>query len=202
MKILKCDIDGPFVIEPDVFGDRRGYFYESYSRRALEAAYREAFGRDFGIDFVQDNESFSRYGVVRGLHFQKGEHAQAKLVRVVSGKVFDVAVDIRPGSETFGKYVSVVLSDVDKRQFFIPRGFAHGFAVLSETAVFQYKCDNYYCPSSEGGIIWNDPAIGIDWPLPEREMVFSEKDLRHPRLDEPIIRSCPGVSECRTIKGK
>lgn len=202
MKILKCDIDGPFVMEPDVFGDRRGYFFESYSRRALEAAYREAFGLDFGVDFVQDNESFSRYGVVRGLHFQKGEHAQAKLVRVVSGKVFDVAVDIRPGSETFGKYVSVVLSDVDKRQFFIPRGFAHGFAVLSETAVFQYKCDNYYCPSSEGGIIWNDPAIGIDWPLPEREMVFSEKDLRHPRLDEPIIRSCPGVSGCRTIKGK
>ena len=202
MKILKCDIDGPFVIEPDVFGDRRGYFFESYSRRALEAAYREAFGLDFGVDFVQDNESFSRYGVVRGLHFQKGEHAQAKLVRVVRGKVFDVAVDIRPGSETFGKYVSVVLSDVDKRQFFIPRGFAHGFAVLSETAVFQYKCDNYYCPSSEGGIIWNDPAIGIDWPLPERDMVFSEKDLRHPGLDESIIRSCPGVSGCRTIKGK
>lgn len=202
MKILKCDIDGPFVIEPDVFGDRRGYFFESYSRRALEAAYREAFGRDFDIDFVQDNESFSRYGVVRGLHFQKGEHAQAKLVRVVSGKVFDVAVDIRPGSETFGKYVSVVLSGEDKRQFFIPRGFAHGFAVLSETAVFQYKCDNYYCPSSEGGIIWNDPAIGIDWPLPERDMVFSEKDLRHPGLDESIIRSCSGVSGCRTIKGK
>ena len=202
MKILKCDIDGPFVMEPDVFGDKRGYFFESYSRRALEAAYREAFGLDFGVDFVQDNESFSRYGVVRGLHFQKGEHAQAKLVRVVSGKVFDVAVDIRPGSETFGKYVSVVLSDVDKRQFFIPRGFAHGFAVLSETAVFQYKCDNYYCPSSEGGIIWNDPAIGIDWPLPERDMVFSEKDLRHPGLDESIIRSCPGVSGCRTIKGK
>ena len=202
MKILKCDIDGPFVMEPDVFGDKRGYFFESYSRRALEAAYREAFGLDFGVDFVQDNESFSRYGVVRGLHFQKGEHAQAKLVRVVRGKVFDVAVDIRPGSETFGKYVSVVLSDVDKRQFFIPRGFAHGFAVLSETAVFQYKCDNYYCPSSEGGIIWNDPAIGIDWPLPERDMVFSEKDLRHPGLDESIIRSCPGVSGCRTIKGK
>ena len=202
MKILKCDIDGPFVMEPDVFGDKRGYFFESYSRRALEAAYREAFGLDFGVDFVQDNESFSRYGVVRGLHFQKGEHAQAKLVRVVRGKVFDVAVDIRPGSETFGKYVSVVLSDVDKRQFFIPRGFAHGFAVLSETAVFQYNCDNYYCPSSEGGIIWNDPAIGIDWPLPERDMVFSEKDLRHPGLDESIIRSCPGVSGCRTIKGK
>ncbi len=202
MKILKCDIDGPFVMEPDVFGDKRGYFFESYSRRALEAAYREAFGLDFGVDFVQDNESFSRYGVVRGLHFQKGEHAQAKLVRVVSGKVFDVAVDIRPGSETFGKYVSVVLSDVDKRQFFIPRGFAHGFAVLSETAVFQYKCDNYYCPSSEGGIIWNDPAIGIDWPLPERDMVFSEKDLRHPGLGESVIRSCSGVFECRTIKGK
>ena len=202
MKILKCDIDGPFVMEPDVFGDKRGYFFESYSRRALEAAYREAFGRDFDIDFVQDNESFSRYGVVRGLHFQKGEHAQAKLVRVVSGKVFDVAVDIRPGSETFGKYVSVVLSGEDKRQFFIPRGFAHGFAVLSETAVFQYKCDNYYCPSSEGGIIWNDPAIGIEWPLPERDMVFSEKDLRHPGLDESIIRSCSGVSGCRTIKGK
>lgn len=187
MKILKFDIDGPFVIEPAVFGDKRGYFFESYSRRALEAAYREAFGRDFGVDFVQDNESFSRYGVVRGLHFQKGEHAQAKLVRVVSGEVFDVAVDIRPDSETFGKYVSVVLSDVDKRQFFIPRGFAHGFAVLSETAVFQYKCDNYYCPSSEGGIIWNDPAIGIEWPLPEKDMVFSEKDLVHPGFDESII---------------
>lgn len=187
MKILKFDIDGPFVIEPEVFGDKRGYFFESYSRRALEAAYREAFGRDFGVDFVQDNESFSRYGVVRGLHFQKREHAQAKLVRVVRGEVFDVAVDIRPDSETFGKYVSVVLSDVDKRQFFIPRGFAHGFAVLSETAVFQYKCDNYYCPSSEGGIIWNDPAIGIEWPLPEKDMVFSEKDLMHPGFDESII---------------
>lgn len=187
MKILKFDIDGPFVIEPAVFGDKRGYFFESYSRRALEAAYREAFGRDFGVDFVQDNESFSRYGVVRGLHFQKGEHAQAKLVRVVSGKVFDVAVDIRPNSETFGKYVSVVLSDVDKRQFFIPRGFAHGFAVLSETAVFQYKCDNYYCPSSEGGIIWNDPAIGIEWPLLEKDMVFSEKDLVYPGFYESII---------------
>lgn len=202
MKITRCDIEGPFIIEPEVFGDNRGYFFESYSKHKLESAYSAVFGRDFGVDFVQDNESFSRYGVVRGLHFQKGEHAQAKLVRVVSGKVFDVAVDIRPGSETFGKYVPVVLSGEDKRQFFIPRGFAHGFAVLSETAVFQYKCDNYYCPSSEGGIIWNDPAIGIEWPLPERDMVFSEKDLRHPGLDESVIRSCSGVSGCRTIKGK
>lgn len=184
MKITRCDIEGPFIIEPEVFGDNRGYFFESYSKHKLESAYNAVFGRDFGVDFVQDNESFSRYGVVRGLHFQKGEHAQAKLVRVVSGSVFDVAVDIRPGSGTFGKYVSVLLSGDDKRQFFIPRGFAHGFAVLSETAVFQYKCDNYYCPSSEGGIIWNDPAIGVKWPLQEKDMIFSEKDLKYPGFVE------------------
>lgn len=177
MKILKTDIEGVLILEPEVYGDARGYFFESFSRRCFEAAAGT-------VDFVQDNESLSRYGVVRGLHFQRGADAQAKLVRVVEGRVLDVAVDIRRGSPTFGRHVAAELSSENKRQLFIPRGFAHGFAVLSEEALFQYKCDNYYAPHSEGGIAWDDPALGIDWRLPAADILLSEKDRRHPRLME------------------
>ena len=165
------------IIEPDVFGDDRGYFFESYNQARFDAAVRP-------VCFVQDNESRSSYGVLRGLHFQRGEHAQGKLVRVISGTVLDVAVDIRRGSPTFGRHVAVELSGENKRQLFIPRGFAHGFAVLSEEALFQYKCDNYYAPQSEGAIAWNDPQIGIDWRIDPANVILSEKDSRHPRLDE------------------
>ena len=177
MKIYRTDIEGVLILEPDLFGDARGYFFESFSRQRFE----EAAG---AVDFVQDNESKSRYGVVRGLHFQRGEAAQAKLVRVVSGTVLDVAVDIRRGSPTFGRHVAAELSGENHRQLFIPRGFAHGFAVLSEEALFQYKCDNYYAPQSEGAIAWNDPQIGIDWRIDPANVILSEKDSRHPRLDE------------------
>ena len=181
MKIYRTDIDEVLILEPDLFGDARGYFFESFSRRRFE----EAAG---AVDFVQDNESKSRYGVVRGLHFQRGEAAQAKLVRVVSGTVLDVAVDIRRGSPTFGRHVAALLDGENKRQLFIPRGFAHGFAVLSDEAVFQYKCDNYYAPGSEGGIAWDDPALAIDWRLPAGEILLSEKDRRHPKLaDAPEL---------------
>ena len=147
----------------------------------VRKAFEEAVGK---VDFVQDNESKSSYGVVRGLHFQKGEHAQAKLVRVVKGSVLDVAVDIRPGSPTFGRHVAVELTGENHRQLFIPRGLAHGFSVLSEEAVFQYKCDNYYCPESEGAIAWDDPELGIDWRIPAEDVILSAKDSRHPRLSE------------------
>lgn len=177
MKVLTTDIEGILILEPEVFGDARGYFFESFSRRRFEAA----AGR---VDFVQDNESCSRRGVLRGLHFQRGDAAQAKLVRVVLGRVLDVAVDIRRGSPTFGRHVAAELSGENKRQMFIPRGFAHGFAVLSEEAVFQYKCDNYYTPGSEGGIAWDDPALGIDWRLPAAEILLSEKDRHNPPLSE------------------
>jgi len=181
MKIYRTDIEGVLILEPDLFGDARGYFFESFSRQRFE----EAAG---AVDFVQDNESKSRYGVVRGLHFQRGEAAQAKLVRVVSGTVLDVAVDIRCGSPTFGRHVAAELSGENHRQLFIPRGFAHGFAVLSDEAVFQYKCDNYYAPGSEGGIAWDDPALAIDWRLPAGEILLSEKDRRHPKLaDAPEL---------------
>lgn len=181
MKIYGTDIEGVLILEPEVFGDARGYFFESFSRKLFE----EAAG---AVDFVQDNESKSRYGVVRGLHFQHGEAAQAKLVRVVSGRVLDVAVDIRRGSPTFGRHVAALLDGENKRQLFIPRGFAHGFAVLSDEAVFQYKCDNYYAPGSEGGIAWDDPALAIDWRLPAGEILLSEKDRRHPQLaDAPEL---------------
>lgn len=177
MKKILTDIEGVVILEPRVFGDSRGYFFESFSQRD--------FDREVGhVEFVQDNESRSHRGVLRGLHFQKGEHAQAKLVRVSRGRVLDVAVDIRPGSPTYGKYVAVELSEDNKRQFFIPRGMAHGFAVLSDIAVFQYKCDNYYCPESEGGILWNDPDLAIDWQLPSEEIQLSEKDKLHPTLKE------------------
>ncbi|MBS6460162.1 MAG: dTDP-4-dehydrorhamnose 3,5-epimerase [Alistipes sp.] len=178
MEVIKTEIEGVVIIEPKIFGDERGYFFESFN--AAE------FARKVGVNtvFVQDNESKSKYGVLRGLHFQKGEFAQSKLVRVVEGRVIDVAVDIRRGSPTFGKHVAVELSKENKRQLFIPRGFAHGFAVLSEEAVFQYKCDNLYAPDHEGAIAWNDPKIGIDWHIRPEDAILSEKDKKHPTLDE------------------
>ena len=176
MNVIKTSLDGVVIIEPKIFGDERGYFFESWSQREFDEKVRP-------VRFVQDNESKSKYGVLRGLHFQKGEHAQSKLVRVVEGRVLDVAVDIRRGSPTFGKYAAVELSAENKRQFFIPRGFAHGFSVLSETATFQYKCDNLYAPHAEGAIAWNDPSIGIDWGLPAEEVILSEKDRLHPTID-------------------
>lgn len=175
MNVIKTNIEGVFIIEPRVFNDERGYFFESFSQRLFEEKVAKTV-------FVQDNESQSRYGVLRGLHFQRPPYEQAKLVRVVSGRVLDVAVDIRPESPTFGQHVSVELSDENKRQFFIPRGFAHGFAVLSETAVFQYKCDNYYAPDHEGGILWNDPSLAIDWKLPEKDIILSDKDKKYSTL--------------------
>nr|MBP7180680.1 dTDP-4-dehydrorhamnose 3,5-epimerase [Dysgonamonadaceae bacterium] len=159
MKKIETAIPGVFIVEPKVFGDPRGYFFESYS----EEWFRQNIA---DTHFVQDNESRSGYGVLRGLHFQKPPFAQAKLVRVVLGRVLDVAVDIRPHSSTFGQYVAVELSEENKLQFFLPRGFAHGFVVLSDEAVFQYKCDNYYAPQAEGGILWNDPTLNIDWQIP------------------------------------
>ena len=177
MNVIKTDIEGVVIIEPKVFGDDRGYFFESFSQPRFDELVRP-------VKFVQDNESKSKYGVLRGLHFQKGRHAQSKLVRVVKGRVLDVAVDIRKGSPTFGKYVAVELSEDNHRQFFVPRGFAHGFAVLSEEAIFQYKCDNLYAPESEGAIIWNDPEIGIDWGLAAEDVVLSPKDMCHPMLKD------------------
>ena len=177
MNIIKTEIEGLVVIEPRVFGDDRGYFFESFNEREFS----EKVG---DVQFVQDNESKSRYGVLRGLHFQKGEYAQAKLVRVVSGAVLDVAVDLRPGSPTYGKHHAEVLSGENHRQMFIPRGFAHGFSVLSEEVVFQYKCDNFYCPSAEGAIAWNDPDLAIDWRIPADAIILSEKDKHHPFLYE------------------
>lgn len=177
MNVVKTAIDGVYIIEPKIFGDERGYFFESYSQREFDEKIRP-------IKFVQDNESKSRYGVLRGLHFQKGKYSQSKLVRVVHGRVLDVAVDIRKGSPTFGQYVAVELTAENKRQLFIPRGFAHGFSVLSDEAVFQYKCDNAYAPSEEGSIAWNDPTINIDWKIPAADVILSEKDKHHPMLDE------------------
>ena len=175
MRIIETDIPGPVIIEPRVIGDDRGYFFESWNQRDLDSQLMP-------LRFVQDNESRSSYGVVRGLHFQKGEFCQSKLVRVVSGRVLDVAVDIRRGSPTFGKHVAVELSGENHLQFFVPRGFAHGFAVLSEYAVFQYKCDRLYAPASEGAVAWNDPALGIDWRIPADKVILSEKDRHHPLL--------------------
>lgn len=177
MELIKTDIDDLVVLRPKVFGDARGYFFESFSQREFDRLVRP-------ITFVQDNESASSYGVLRGLHFQKGEHSQSKLVRCVSGCVLDVAVDIRKGSPTFGKYVAVELSEENKLMFFIPRGFAHGFSVLSERAVFQYKCDNYYCPESEGAVAWDDPQLAIDWRIPASDVILSDKDRRHPLLTD------------------
>ena len=178
MKVIMTPLEGLFLIEPRIFGDSRGYFFESFNL----AQFEKETGRS--VDFVQDNESKSTYGVIRGLHFQKGEHAQAKLVRVVSGCVLDVAVDIRKGSPTFGQAYAVELSGENHLMLFIPRGFAHGFSVLSESAVFQYKCDNYYAPQAEGAIAWDDPDLAIDWQIPAKKAVLSEKDRNHPRLKE------------------
>ena len=177
MNIIQTGIEGLVVIEPKVFGDSRGYFFEVFNERE----FAEKVGP---VHFVQDNESKSRYGVLRGLHFQKGEHAQAKLVRVVSGAVLDVAVDIRPGSPTYGQWHAEELTGENHRMMFIPRGFAHGFSVLSEEVVFQYKCDNFYCPSAEGAIAWNDPTLAIDWRIPAADILLSEKDKHHPFLYE------------------
>ena len=170
MKIRQTGISGLIVIEPDVFGDSRGYFMESFSCRK----FMELTGID--VDFVQDNESKSSYGVLRGLHFQRPPHAQSKLVRVVSGRVLDVAVDLRAGSPTYGKHYALELSGENHLQMFIPKGFAHGFAVLSDEAVFQYKCDEYYAPQSEGGVAWDDPDLAIDWQIPLEDVRLSEKD--------------------------
>ena len=177
MELIKTNIPGVVILQPRIFGDERGYFFESFSQRDFEREVRRTV-------FVQDNESKSCYGVLRGLHFQKPPYAQSKLVRVVKGSVLDVAVDIRTGSPTFGTYVSVELTEENKRQFFIPRGFAHGFAVLSTEAVFQYKCDNFYAPESEGALAWDDPDLAIDWRLPASKVILSEKDKHHPRLKE------------------
>ena len=177
MDIIKTAIDGVVIIEPRLFKDERGYFFESFSQKEFEEKVCKPV-------FVQDNESKSSYGVLRGLHFQKPPFAQSKLVRVVRGAVLDVAVDIRKGSPTFGKHVAVELTAENHRQFFIPRGFAHGFSVLSQEVVFQYKCDNYYAPQSEGALAWDDPDLGIDWRIPAAEIVLSKKDKAHPRLKD------------------
>ena len=176
-EIIKTNIEGVVIIEPRIFKDDRGYFFESFSQREFEEKVCKT-------TFVQDNESKSSYGVLRGLHFQKPPFAQSKLVRVIKGAVLDVAVDIRKGSPTFGQYVSVELTGENHRQFFIPRGFAHGFSVLSEEVIFQYKCDNFYSPQSEGAIAWNDPDLNIDWRIPAEKVVLSEKDSKHPRLKD------------------
>ena len=178
MNVIKTDIEGVVIIEPRIFGDARGYFFESYNARD--------FAEVADVTFVQDNESRSCYGVVRGLHFQKPPYAQSKLVRVVEGCVLDVAVDIRRGSPTYGHYVAAELSADNHRQFFLPRGMAHGFAVLSDTAVFQYKCDNLYHPESEGAIAWDDPTLAIDWHIPADKVILSDKDSHHPLFNDFI----------------
>lgn len=177
MKFIKSELEGVYIIEPHIFEDDRGYFFESYSKKYFENA-------GLYYNFVQDNQSKSCYGTVRGLHFQKGEHAQAKLVRVLEGTVLDVAVDLRKSSPTYGKHVAVELSAENKRQLMIPRGFAHGFSVLSETAIFAYTCDNLYCRESEGGIRFDDPTLAIDWHIDMSHALTSEKDRMHPYFDE------------------
>jgi len=180
MKVTDTILDGVVIVEPKVFGDSRGYFFEDYNKERY-------FEAGITADFVQDNESFSSYGVVRGLHFQKLPYAQAKLVRVIQGEVLDVAVDIRTGSPTYGEHVAVKLSAENKRQLFIPRGFAHGFAVLSDTVIFNYKCDNYYHPEADGGIKFDDVALNIDWLIPAEKMLLSEKDQLQPLLKDVNI---------------
>lgn len=172
MDVIKTAIDGVVIVEPKVFKDARGYFFESFSQREFEEKVRK-------INFVQDNESMSSYGVMRGLHFQCPPFTQSKLVRCVKGKVLDVAVDIRKGSPTYGQHVAIELSEDNHRQFFVPRGFAHGFVVLSETAVFQYKCDNFYAPQADGGISIKDDSLGIDWHITTNKVLLSEKDTLH-----------------------
>lgn len=186
MNVIKTDIEGVLIIEPRVFTDARGYFFESFSQREFEKILAENAGPGLPktINFVQDNESMSSYGVMRGLHFQRPPFTQSKLVRCVKGAVLDVAVDIRKGSPTFGEHVSCLLTEENHRQLFIARGFAHGFSVLSETAVFQYKCDNYYAPQVDGGISILDESLGIDWRIPAEKALLSEKDMKHPLLKD------------------
>lgn len=177
MEVIKTDIEGVVIIEPRIFRDDRGYFYESFSQREFEE-------KVYRTTFVQDNQSKSSYGVLRGLHFQKPPYCQSKLVRCIKGAVLDVAVDLRKGSPTFGKHVAVELTEENHRQLFVPRGFAHGFAVLSEEAVFQYKCDNFYNKESEGAIAWDDPALAIDWRIPADKALLSEKDKLNKSIKE------------------
>lgn len=181
MIVKETKLKGCFIIEPIVFEDGRGYFFESYNHKSFSTLIQS------DVNFVQDNESFSAKGVLRGLHYQIGKHAQSKLVRVIQGKVLDVAVDIRKDSETFGLYVSIVLSGNNKKQLFIPRGFAHGFLVLEDNTVFSYKCDNYYNKASEEGIIYNDPTLNIDWQFPQDNLIISEKDVQLPQLQDAIL---------------
>ena len=178
MVIKETKLKGCFVIEPKIFNDSRGYFFESFNQKTFNELTNQ------NVNFVQDNESFSSKGVLRGLHYQTGEHAQAKLVRVIKGCILDIAVDIRTDSETFGEYVALELTEDNKTQLFIPRGFAHGFVVLSDTAIFSYKCDNFYNKGSEGGIIFNDKVLNIDWKLPEASLIISDKDLELPKLKD------------------
>ena len=182
INVIKTEIDGVVIIEPKVFGDARGYFFESFSERDFNEAMTPILGH--GIKFVQDNESMSSYGVMRGLHFQTMPYTQSKLVRCVKGAVLDVAVDIRKGSPTYGQHIAVELTEDNHRQFFVPRGFAHGFAVLSETAVFQYKCDNFYAPANDGGVSIVDDSLGIDWRIPVENALLSEKDTKHDLLKD------------------
>jgi dTDP-4-dehydrorhamnose 3,5-epimerase len=181
MKATETKLKGCYVLEPRVFKDKRGYFFESYN----ESTFNELIGQK--VNFVQDNESFSSKGVLRGLHYQIGEYAQAKLVRVIKGTVLDVAVDLRKESVTFGQYFSVELTEANKKQLFIPRGFAHGFVVLSDTAIFSYKCDNFYHKASEGGILFNDETLNIDWVISKNQFIVSEKDLNLPVLQDAKI---------------
>lgn len=180
MEYKKTDIEGVYILEPRVFSDARGYFMETWKQQEFE----QHIGY---VDFIQDNESKSSKGVLRGLHYQKGEFSQAKLVRVIKGTVIDVAVDIRRTSPTFGKHVMVELSEDNKRQFFIPRGFAHGFLVVSDEAIFTYKVDNVYAPQAEAGIRWNDPELGLQWPIDPAEVITSDKDLRQPLLHDAVL---------------
>ncbi len=180
MKIEQTPLKDCFVIEPRVFKDERGFFYETYNSKQ----FKQVTGLD--VNFVQDNQSKSGYGVLRGLHFQTGIMAQAKLVRVIKGRVLDIAIDLRKDSETFGKSFSTILDDIEHRQLFVPRGFAHGFITLSETSIFAYKCDNFYDGPSEGGIIYNDATLSIDWHLPQKDFIISEKDLQLPTFKEVI----------------
>lgn len=180
MNVIQTEIKEVLIIEPQVYTDQRGYFFEAFSNK-------EFAEKVSGVTFVQDSESKSKYGTIRGLHFQKPPYTQSKLVRVVQGKVLDVVVDIRKGSPTFGRHIAVELSAQNKRQVFIPRGFAHGFAVLSKEAIFQYKCDNYYAPNEQGSILWNDASLAIDWKIPLQEVILSERDQKSPLLKDAYL---------------
>ncbi|WP_104735099.1 dTDP-4-dehydrorhamnose 3,5-epimerase [Hanstruepera ponticola] len=181
MKVTETKLKGSFVIEPDIFKDNRGYFFESFNQKKF------MLHTGLKIDFIQDNESFSTKGVLRGLHYQEGEFAQAKLVRVIKGSVLDVVVDIRKNSTTFGEHFSILLTEENKKQFFVPKGFAHGFVVLSNTAIFSYKCDNFYNKPAERGILFSDSSLNIDWKLPYNELIVSEKDIALPTMEKAVF---------------